>query len=295
MQHMLRQKKELEGSNPFWCNFYEIVKNGPLNSDFNFNIIWNSFSVNFEGGLNQIYQSPSDSRSSSDLDICKIYSRYAEKYEETNRSFGKERIYRIVFKTEFNLNFHTTQQDTCQKYELLKGKIEACSNEEEKLHLRQIDDSHSQNAERARKKSKRTSQGILWILRNMYVYKLGFHNFPDGNVKMYVRDETTALRGAQEVASCILMHMEDTTTQKYVIAYSDACSGQRRNIKVTLTWMKIAQSSNNNIERIDYMSSSLCAERKSTFRVERTSQPNFISTKSLEESTTKRVKIPGDC
>ena len=40
---------------------------------------------------------------------------------------------------------------------------------------------------------------------------------------MYVWDETTASRGPQEVASCILAHMENiTTTQKYVIAYSDA-------------------------------------------------------------------------
>ena len=69
----------------------------------------------------------------------------------------------------------------------------------------------------------------------MYVYNLGFHNFHDDNVKMYVWDETTASRCAQEVASCILAHMQDITTQKHVIAYSDACSGQNRNIKVTLT------------------------------------------------------------
>ncbi|CAK9819125.1 hypothetical protein ANTQUA_LOCUS10060 [Anthophora quadrimaculata] len=58
----------------------------------------------------------------------------------------------------------------------------------------------------------------------------------------------TSSRGAQEVASCILMHMEDITTQKHVVAYSDACSSQNCNIKVALTWMKITQSSNNNIE-----------------------------------------------
>lgn len=86
----------------------------------------------------------------------------------------------------------------------------------------------------------------------MYVYNLGFHNFHDDNVKLYVWDETTASRGAQEVASCILVHMQDITTQKHVIAYSDACSGQNRNIKVALTWMKIAQSSNNNIETVDH-------------------------------------------
>ena len=54
---------------------------------------------------------------------------------------------------------------------------------------------------------------------------------------MYVWDETTASRGAQEVAECILAHRGEniTTTQKQVVAYSDACSGQNRNIKVALT------------------------------------------------------------
>ena len=87
----------------------------------------------------------------------------------------------------------------------------------------------------------------------MYLNNLGFHNCHDDNVKMYVWDETTASIGAHEVASCILVHMEiTTTTQKHIIAYSDACSGQNCNIKVALTWMKIAQSSNNNIETVDH-------------------------------------------
>uniref|UniRef100_A0A1B0FAA7 Uncharacterized protein n=1 Tax=Glossina morsitans morsitans TaxID=37546 RepID=A0A1B0FAA7_GLOMM len=47
----------------------------------------------------------------------------------------------------------------------------------------------------------------------------------------YVWDETTASRGSQEVASRILKHMEDITTQKHVRAYSDACSMQKENFR----------------------------------------------------------------
>lgn len=120
-------------------------------------------------------------------------------------------------------------------------------------------------------------------------------------------------------------HMEDITTQKHVIAYSDACSGQNRNIKVALTWMKIAQSSNSNIETVDrkflvsghsflpndrdfgliemkikkgnylynpehYYELIEKCRRRNTFSIKRMSQLDFISTKSLEESITRKVK-----
>ncbi|XP_047347879.1 uncharacterized protein LOC124948386 isoform X2 [Vespa velutina] len=130
------------------------------------------------------------------------------------------------------------------------GKIEASSNEEEKLHLRQSHDIHLQNIERAKnylaedqKKSKenpREYYGILFDLQKALPYpKLSV------SLAYYKRNIF------QEVASRILMYMEDITTQKHVIAYSNACSGQNRNIKIVLTWMKIAQSLNNNDEAID--------------------------------------------
>lgn len=84
-----------------------------------------------------------------------------------------------------------------------------------------------------------------------YVYNLVFHNFRDDNVKMYVWDDTAASRDAQEITSCILMHMADITTQKHLIAHSDPDLGQNGNIKVALRWIKITQSSNTNIETID--------------------------------------------
>lgn len=52
---------------------------------------------------------------------------------------------------------------------------------------------------------------------------------------MYVWDESIASRGAQEVASCILMHIKDVTIQKHITAYSNAYSAQNRNSKVALT------------------------------------------------------------
>ena len=142
---------------------------------------------------------------------------------------------------------------------------------------------------------------------------------------MYVWDETKASRAAQEVALFIFKHTEDVPTQKHLIAYSDACSAQSRNTKVKFTWIKISQFSNNNIETIvqkflvcghfflpngrDFgliemrlkKTNYLCNpehyyelvgqyRRRNMFSVQRISHPNFISTKPLEESTTRRFE-----
>ena len=51
---------------------------------------------------------------------------------------------------------------------------------------------------------------------------------------MYVWNETIASRGSQEVASCCLKHLQNVTTRKHIIAYSDMCTGQNRNIKLVI-------------------------------------------------------------
>ena len=96
------------------------------------------------------------------------------------------------------------------------------------------------------------SVSVACYKRNMFVYNLRFHNFHNENAKMYVWDETIASSGSQEIASCILKHIQDITTQKHVMAYSDACTGQNRNINIALIWLKIVQPSDNNVETVDH-------------------------------------------
>ena len=86
----------------------------------------------------------------------------------------------------------------------------------------------------------------------MYVLNLGIHNFHNDDVYMYVWDETIASRGAQEIVSCILKHVKNLRSERHIIAYSDMCTGQNRNIKVALMWLKIVQTLENNVEIIDH-------------------------------------------
>ena len=86
----------------------------------------------------------------------------------------------------------------------------------------------------------------------MYILNIVYHNFHDNEVFTNAWDETVALRGSQEVASCILKHLQNIGNQKHIIAYSDICTGQNRNIILTVTWLKILQSVENNADIIEH-------------------------------------------
>lgn len=142
---------------------------------------------------------------------------------------------------------------------------------------------------------------------------------------MYVWDETIASRGAQEVVSCILKHIKNLRSEKHIIAYSDMCTGQNRNIKVALMWLKIVQALDNNVEIIDhkflisghsflpndrdfgvvemalkknnllfvpqdYYKIIKNCRKGNNFIVTEMKQEDFVSTKLLEDAIFKRVK-----
>ncbi|KAK4875421.1 hypothetical protein RN001_011843 [Aquatica leii] len=65
----------------------------------------------------------------------------------------------------------------------------------------------------------------------MYVYNLGCHNL--------------ASRGSQDISSCLRKHISSHAASYHIIAYSDACTGQNRNIKTSLMWLKLLADSKN--------------------------------------------------
>ena len=86
--------------------------------------------------------------------------------------------------------------------------------------------------------------------RNTYCYNFGVHDVANGQAVLYVWDESVASRGSQEISSCLTKHFKNTAAdKKHIILYSDACTGQNRNIKVALMLMKLTQECN--IEIID--------------------------------------------
>lgn len=86
----------------------------------------------------------------------------------------------------------------------------------------------------------------------MYVYNLGIHELgEEEKAFMYVWDETTASRGAQEIGSCIRKHiLKNAKNARQIIAYSDACGGQNRNFKQCLFWLKLLADTD--IQTVDH-------------------------------------------
>lgn len=286
-----------------------------------------------------------------DLTIKKMFNLYELHCEENNLKAVNEWTYRKIFKKDFNLHFHQPRKDTCQRCDLLNIKVKASENHEEQKKLMEEHDIHLKLAESARNALKQDQErvssnpshyfgfsfdlqkalplpklttSVAYYKCNMYILNLGIHNFHNDNVYMYVWDETKASRGSQEVASCLLRHLKTLKGEKHIIAYSDMCGGQNRNIKISLMWLKIL-SMGNDVEIIDhkflisghsflpndrdfgviemslkrnqllyvpqdYYNIIKKCRKGNTFILNEMKQEDFISTRLLEEAVYKRSK-----
>lgn len=204
-----------------------------------------------------------------------MYTLYVEWCIEKNISPVKEYFYRHVFNTEFNLHFHVPRKDTCKTCDRYKQLLDAEENAENKSRLKTQHEVHLAKAEKARSCLKidserakdHTEVGTLTVdlqkalpfpklsvseayyRRNMYCYNFGIHDMNSNVGYMYVWDETMASRGSQEIASCLKKHIFQHP-KKQIIIYSDTCTGQNRNIKVSLTLLKLTQETE--VEVIDH-------------------------------------------
>lgn len=213
------------------------------------------------------------------LNLRIMYNLYLEHCLQGNLPPVKEATYRRTFNNSFNLHFHKPSKDTCSKCDSWKLKMEASQDEGERATLAQQHELHLRKAESARQSMKRDklkaqqeenfygftfdlekalpfpviSTSLAYYKRNMYVYNLGCHELATDLGYMYVWNETIASRGSQEVGSCIAKHLQSrASTCKHVVAYSDACTGQNRNIKIVLFYMQLVSSEDNEIDVIDH-------------------------------------------
>lgn len=78
--------------------------------------------------------------------------------------------------------------------------------------------------------------GEAYYKRQLWFYNLCVYDNKRGIAYMYLWHEATASRGAQEISSCLIEHFMayvPVDTRK-IILNSDSCSGQNRNIKMSL-------------------------------------------------------------
>jgi hypothetical protein len=80
------------------------------------------------------------------------------------------------------------------------------------------------------------STSVAYYKRQMWTFNFGIHDTVTATGYMNVWSENIASRGAQEIGSCLLKHIDNFIPPqvKHLILYSDSCGGQNRNIKMSL-------------------------------------------------------------
>ena len=89
----------------------------------------------------------------------------------------------------------------------------------------------------------RLSSNIVYYKRQLMVYNLGIHDCNTELGHMHVWHEGVASRGAQEISSCITTYVKavrsSECTKTELMMWSDSCGGQNRNIKISLSLLKL--------------------------------------------------------
>ena len=92
----------------------------------------------------------------------------------------------------------------------------------------------------------RLSSNIVYYKRQLMVYNLGIHDCNTEIGHMHVWHEGVASRGSQEISSCITTFLKAVGSSECpeteLVMWSDSCGGQNRNIKMSLSLLKLVCS-----------------------------------------------------
>ncbi|KAK3907355.1 NAD kinase, partial [Frankliniella fusca] len=164
------------------------------------------------------------------------------------------RQYRDIFNTCFNLSFFKPKKDQCADCVQWER-----SSPEEKEAFAQTHEEHVENKNTARQLKKsdkefsinqaekqirvitfdlqkvfyspKSEVGEFFYNRKLSSYNFTIFDCTTGQAHCFVWDQTTAQRGSNEIASCVMMFMEEAVRNGITEfrIYSDSCSGQNKN------------------------------------------------------------------
>lgn len=189
-----------------------------------------------------------------DLTISKMFKMYQEWFDPDKYSTKatKERQYRDIVNSNFNIGFHVPKKDQCDECHVYRMKKNPTDQEKEAFLQHQSNKTVARDLKSKDKKDAEESNGS--IVAAVFDFEKVL-NCPHGNVSTFyykrklscfnftifdmgkkkavcfMWDETVAKRGANEVASCLLKFIETKVEQgaKDIRFWSDNCAGQNRN------------------------------------------------------------------
>jgi len=173
-----------------------------------------------------------------------------------------------IFNAEFNLAFHQPKSDTCKKCDMFavqKGLPSADRDKIEEDWNLQLHGAEETRAKLNADKDRARSDAVLmftfdlqktnplpylitneaYYKRQLSVYSCGIHECGSDIGYFHMWHGATASRGPAEIASCIWQWLNEKNDEdklkKEVVAYSDSCGGQNRNIVIATLWMSAVQ------------------------------------------------------
>lgn len=183
--------------------------------------------------------------------IADLHRDYVQLCEDKNQHSANYVMYSRIFREEFNLSFFVPKKDQCEQCLAYSN-----ASEKEKAELQHSHETHLKETKLSReekmndKSNTDTTVVAVFDLQAVlpcpngqassfyYVSKLNVFNFTVYNLKTneadcYVWHEGEAQRGVNEIASLILLYLENTKTEDSheidVVFYSDNCAGQQKN------------------------------------------------------------------
>lgn len=160
--------------------------------------------------------------------------------------------YKTVFSNEYNLGFFRPMKDicsTCSSFEKSDDKSDERTLNQEK-HREEINDIRKfrDNIKKEIETDKtiaaatfdleevlplpKTNEGDMYYLRQLNNFNLSVYGYHDRTGHNYLWNESTAKRGSNEIASCLIKYLDNLNrkeTFKTVTLLSDSCGGQNRN------------------------------------------------------------------
>ena len=179
-----------------------------------------------------------------------MYKLYVER--EGEESCVKEGSYRRIFQTEYNLSFQKPKKDSCLQCE--KHKRGLITAEAYQAHIdRKIKSRGHKQKDKERVQNDPTfysaafdmqqvlstpsaTTSTIFYKRKLSSYNLSMYSNGSGAGTCYLWDEINGKRGANEIGTCLYIHINSLPPNiNHVSLYSDTCGGQNRNKYIAAT------------------------------------------------------------